>query len=70
MVSAFVWYWFPGRIFVGLAYFTWVCRIAPKNVVVNQLFGMINGLGLSPITFDWSQVAYNTNVRVAANFRC
>lgn len=58
MISAFCWYWFPGLIFVGLSYFTWICWIVPKNVVVNQLFGMINGLGLSPITFDWSQVAY------------
>ncbi|KAH9824567.1 small oligopeptide transporter [Teratosphaeria destructans] len=58
---AFVWYWFPGLIFVALSYFTWVCWIAPKNIVVNQLFGMESGLGLFPLTFDWSQVAYNTN---------
>lgn len=61
MGGAFVWYWFPGLIFTALSYFTWVCWIAPKNIVVNQLFGMQTGLGLSPITFDWSQVAYNTN---------
>ena len=61
MGCAFCWYWFPGLIFVALSYFTWVCWIVPKNVVVNQLFGMQTGLGLSPITFDWSQVAYNTN---------
>lgn len=61
LLCAFVWYWFPGLIFVGLSYFTWICWIAPNNKVVNQLFGMITGLGLSPITFDWSQVAYNTN---------
>ena len=61
MTCAFCWYWFPGLIFVALSYFTWVCWIVPKNVVVNQLFGMVTGLGLSPITFDWSQVAYNTN---------
>ncbi|KAK3626797.1 hypothetical protein LTR56_019615 [Elasticomyces elasticus] len=61
MSCAFVWYWFPGGLFVALSYFTWICWIAPKNVVVNQLFGFQTGLGLSPITFDWSQVAYNTN---------
>ncbi|KAK5008617.1 hypothetical protein LTR28_003738 [Elasticomyces elasticus] len=61
MACAFVWYWFPGLIFVGLSYFTWICWIVPKNVVVNQLFGMQTGLGLSPITFDWSQIAYNSN---------
>lgn len=59
--GAFVWYFFPGMIFTGLSYFTWICWIAPNNLVVNQLFGMYSGLGLSPITFDWSQVAYVTN---------
>ncbi|EME38617.1 hypothetical protein DOTSEDRAFT_91998 [Dothistroma septosporum NZE10] len=61
MTGAFVWYWFPGLIFVALSYFTWICWIAPNNIVVNQLFGMQTGLGLFPLTFDWSQIAYNTN---------
>ncbi|TGO70899.1 hypothetical protein BELL_0649g00070 [Botrytis elliptica] len=61
MVGAGIWYFFPGLIFVALSYFTWVCWIAPNNLIVNHLFGMVTGLGLSPITFDWSQVAYNTN---------
>lgn len=47
--------------FVALSYFTWICWIVPNNKVVNQLFGFQTGLGLSPITFDWSQIAYNTN---------
>ncbi|KAE8356743.1 OPT oligopeptide transporter protein-domain-containing protein [Aspergillus coremiiformis] len=59
--GAFGWYFFPGLMFTALSYFTWICWIVPRNVVVNQLFGMQTGLGLSPITFDWSQVAYNTN---------
>lgn len=58
---AFVWYWFPGLIFTGLSYFTWICWIAPDNLAVNQIFGMVTGLGLFPLTFDWSMVAYNTN---------
>ncbi|KAL2011109.1 hypothetical protein VTN00DRAFT_3827 [Thermoascus crustaceus] len=61
MVGAFVWYFLPGLMFTALSYFTWICWIAPKNLVVNHLFGMQTGLGLSPITFDWSQIAYNTN---------
>lgn len=56
MTAAFVWYFFPGLIFVGLSYFTWICWIAPRNRTVNQVFGMQTGLGVSPITFDWSQV--------------
>lgn len=58
---AFVWYWFPGLIFTGLSYFTWICWIAPNNVAVNQVFGMVTGMGLFPLTFDWSMIAYNTN---------
>ncbi|KAJ0305963.1 hypothetical protein COL516b_005074 [Colletotrichum fioriniae] len=30
-----------------------------ENVVVNNLFGMSTGLAYLPITFDWSQIAYN-----------
>ncbi|OTB01636.1 hypothetical protein M426DRAFT_323271 [Hypoxylon sp. CI-4A] len=59
--AAFVWYWFPGLIFTGLSYFTWICWIAPNNLAVNQVFGMVTGLGLFPLTFDWSMVVYNTN---------
>ncbi|KAM0559901.1 hypothetical protein ACHAPJ_003851 [Fusarium lateritium] len=56
--ASFCWYWFPDFIFPALGYFTWICWIAPKNPVVNQVFGMKSGLGLLPFTFDWSQIAY------------
>ncbi|ETS84490.1 hypothetical protein PFICI_02515 [Pestalotiopsis fici W106-1] len=59
--AAFVWYWFPGLIWTGLSYFTWICWIAPNNLAVNQVFGMVTGMGLFPLTFDWSMIAYNTN---------
>ncbi|KAF8837165.1 OPT oligopeptide transporter [Paxillus ammoniavirescens] len=52
------WYFFPGYLFQALSYFTWVCWIAPDNVVVNQLFGYQSGLGMSLITFDWAQITY------------
>ena len=55
------WYFFPGYLFQALSYFTWVCWIAPENVVVNQLFGYQSGLGMSLITFDWAQVTYITS---------
>ncbi|EOD46278.1 putative sexual differentiation process protein isp4 protein [Neofusicoccum parvum UCRNP2] len=38
-----------------LGVITW---FAPKNVVVANLFGVASGLGLFPMTFDWSQIAY------------
>ncbi|KAM3445235.1 hypothetical protein NHJ13734_000573 [Beauveria thailandica] len=55
--SAFVWYWFPGWIFQGLSYFTWICWIAPNNVIVNKIFGAAHGYGLMPITFDWTVIS-------------
>lgn len=58
---AFIWYWLPGLMWTGLSYFTWICWIVPDNVVVNQVFGMVTGMGLFPLTLDWSMVAYNTN---------
>ncbi|KAB8246406.1 OPT oligopeptide transporter protein-domain-containing protein [Aspergillus flavus] len=55
---SFCWYWFPDFIFPALSYFAFPCWIAPKNTVVNQLFGMKSGMGLLPLTFDWSQISY------------
>ncbi|OJJ50226.1 hypothetical protein ASPZODRAFT_149604 [Penicilliopsis zonata CBS 506.65] len=55
---SFCWYWFPDFIFPALSYFTFPCWINPKSTVVNQLFGMESGMGLLPITFDWSQISY------------
>ncbi|KAH0336714.1 OPT superfamily oligopeptide transporter, partial [Aureobasidium melanogenum] len=57
-VASFVWYWFPNFIFPAVGYFTFLCWIWPRNAVVNQLFGMSSGLGMVPLTLDWSQIAY------------
>ncbi|ORY88573.1 OPT oligopeptide transporter [Leucosporidium creatinivorum] len=56
--GAFFWYFLPGFLFQALSAFSWVCWIAPNNVVVNQLFGVSTGLGMGLFTFDWSQIAY------------
>lgn len=56
MVCSFVWYWIPGYLFTALSLFNWVCWIAPKNVVINSLFG-VTGLGMSMLTFDWSTIS-------------
>ncbi|KAF9530830.1 OPT oligopeptide transporter [Crepidotus variabilis] len=53
-----LWYFFPGYIFQALSSFSWVCWIAPTNVPVNEMFGYSHGMGMSLITFDWSQIAY------------
>ncbi|KIJ19317.1 hypothetical protein PAXINDRAFT_174878 [Paxillus involutus ATCC 200175] len=57
-IAGVCWYFVPGYLFVALSYFSWVCWIAPKNIVVNQLFGYVNGLGMSLVTFDWAQITY------------
>ncbi|KEI41575.1 uncharacterized protein L969DRAFT_85375 [Mixia osmundae IAM 14324] len=56
--GAIIYYFFPGFIFQALSAFSWVCWIAPNNVIVNQLFGVGSGLGMGLFTFDWSQIAY------------
>lgn len=57
MGAGFVWYWFPGWIFQGLSYFTFICWAAPKSVVVNKIFGGLHGYGLLPSTLDWTVVS-------------
>lgn len=58
LAGSFVWYWVPGYLFQGLSIFNWVCWAAPNNLVVNQLFGTISGLGMSVFTLDWSMISY------------
>ncbi|KIK91864.1 hypothetical protein PAXRUDRAFT_13554 [Paxillus rubicundulus Ve08.2h10] len=57
-IAGVCWYFVPGYLFQALSYFSWVCWIAPNNIVVNQLFGYMNGLGMSLVTFDWAQITY------------
>ncbi|BGP17729.1 hypothetical protein JCM10213_005310 [Rhodosporidiobolus nylandii] len=56
--GAFVWFWFPDYIWTSLSTFAFLTWIWPKNQKVNTLFGMNSGLGLLPITFDWTQITY------------
>ncbi|KAE9980274.1 hypothetical protein EG327_006661 [Venturia inaequalis] len=51
-------YFLPGLLFPALGWFNIVTWFAPKNVVVANLFGVASGLGMFPMTFDWSQIAY------------
>ncbi|KAI4866298.1 small oligopeptide transporter [Hypoxylon rubiginosum] len=57
MGGAFVWYWFPGWIFQGLSYFTFICWAAPRSVTINKIFGGLHGYGLLPTTLDWTVVS-------------
>ncbi|KAI5478852.1 proton-dependent oligopeptide transporter, POT family [Pseudohyphozyma bogoriensis] len=57
-IAAFVYYFLPGFLFTALSAFSFICWAVPNNAVVNQLFGVSSGLGMSMITFDWSQISY------------
>ncbi|KAI0044897.1 OPT oligopeptide transporter [Auriscalpium vulgare] len=57
-LAAFLWYFVPGYLFQALSYFSWVTWIRPQNTTISQLFGYVHGLGMSVITFDWSQITY------------
>ncbi|KOS18311.1 Sexual differentiation process protein isp4 [Escovopsis weberi] len=55
--GTFVWEWIPQVFAQFLQLFMFPCWIAPNNVVVNQIFGGNTGLGLLPISFDWSIIS-------------
>lgn len=56
--GAFLFYFLPGLLMPALSYFNVITWFAPDNVVVANLFGVVSGLGLFPLTFDWAQIAY------------
>jgi OPT family small oligopeptide transporter len=58
LIAGTCYYIFPGYLFTALSYFSWVVWIAPNNIKVGQLFGTVSGLGMSLITFDWTQITY------------
>jgi hypothetical protein len=47
-----------GFLITCLSNFSFICWIAPQNRVINQLFGVSTGLGMSVLTFDWSQITW------------
>ncbi|KAF9294147.1 hypothetical protein BGZ88_004323 [Linnemannia elongata] len=56
-LGSFIYYWFPGYIFPTIGVLSWICWIAPDNVVLSQLTGS-NGLGIGTIALDWSAASY------------
>ncbi|KZF21186.1 OPT family small oligopeptide transporter [Xylona heveae TC161] len=56
--ASFAFYFLPGLLMPALSYFNVITWFAPKSPVIANLFGVASGLGLFPITFDWSQIAY------------
>ncbi|KAJ3824187.1 OPT oligopeptide transporter protein-domain-containing protein [Lentinula raphanica] len=54
----FLFFFLPGFLFTSLSIFSYICWLAPTNVVVNQLFGVYSGLGMSILTADWTQISW------------
>ncbi|POS87916.1 hypothetical protein EPUL_000730, partial [Erysiphe pulchra] len=55
---SFGFYFLPGLLFPALSYFSVITWIWPKNVVISNLFGVVSGLGMFPVTLDWAQISY------------
>lgn len=56
MIFSFVFYFIPGFLFQATSLFNWICWINKDNIVVNQIFGTSSGLGIFPITLDWTMI--------------
>lgn len=60
----FIFFFLPGFLFTALSIFSFICWAVPENVVVNQLFGVYSGMGMSVVTADWTQVNSLVEVRM------
>ncbi|WFD29150.1 hypothetical protein MSPP1_000155 [Malassezia sp. CBS 17886] len=57
-IGGFFYNFIPNFLFNALSQFCWGCWISPDNATVNVVFGTLNGMGLSLVSFDWSQISY------------
>ncbi|XVF53341.1 hypothetical protein PTKIN_Ptkin05aG0091800 [Pterospermum kingtungense] len=57
LVSSFAYYVLPGYLFIKLQFFSWLCWLAPKSVLVQQLGSGGKGLGIGSIGFDWATIS-------------
>lgn len=60
--ASFVWFWFPDFIMPFLSTIgAWISWIKPDSATLSQVFGVSTGLGLFPLTFDWTQITSLNN---------
>ncbi|XP_052732201.1 oligopeptide transporter 6 isoform X3 [Vigna angularis] len=57
LVSGLAYYVFPGYMFSMLTSFSWICWVAPKSILVQQLGSGLKGLGIASFGFDWSTIS-------------
>lgn len=61
-ICSFSWYWLPDLIMPFLSTIgAWISWCNPSSGVLSQVFGVQTGLGLFPLTFDWSQITTLSN---------
>ncbi|KAF2709743.1 small oligopeptide transporter [Pleomassaria siparia CBS 279.74] len=53
-LASYLYYWIPGFLAQFLSIFVFITWIFPQNPVVNQIFGGTSGLGMLPLTLDWT----------------
>lgn len=62
---SFLYFWFPNYIFQALSTFNWITWIAPNNLNVATVTGMVSGLGLNPISsFDWNIIDFKAPLAI------
>ncbi|XP_062120039.1 oligopeptide transporter 9-like [Humulus lupulus] len=57
LVCSFAYYIIPGYFFLMLTSFSWVCWLAPKSILVQQLGSGLRGLGIGSFGIDWSTIS-------------
>ncbi|GKU89036.1 hypothetical protein SLEP1_g3228 [Rubroshorea leprosula] len=57
MMCSFAYFIFPGYLVIVLTSLSWVCWLAPKSVLVQQLGSGSFGLGIGSIGIDWSTIS-------------
>ncbi|KAE8662727.1 Oligopeptide transporter 6 [Hibiscus syriacus] len=57
LICSFAYYVLPGYLFSTLTSFSWVCWLAPKSVLVQQLGSGLKGLGIGSFGLDWATIS-------------
>ncbi|CUM63902.1 uncharacterized protein PRCAT00001490001 [Priceomyces carsonii] len=60
--GSFAWYWLPDLLMPFLSTLgAWISWCKPSSAALSQVFGVKTGLGLFPLTLDWTQIASLNN---------
>ncbi|GLT48277.1 hypothetical protein SLA2020_219110 [Shorea laevis] len=57
IIGSFAYYILPGYLFTVLSTFSWLCWLAPKSILVQQLGSGSWGLGIGSFGIEWSTIS-------------